>query len=139
MGIKWNPDFDRKAFAPSVPKRGLKQVAPIKRTKRVYTEGITPGKLAAQARAARRDFIFPGALVRLVGRTADAVSAKYCTVISLSEWSSSSAIETMKWGKLWEVILPDGRGAVVHSVDMRPIDLQNGNTEEEEDVGGEEG
>ena len=140
MGIKWNPDFDRseheqKAAAGSASllrKTGaIKYVKQVKKPRPTFVQGTKPSS-AHHHNAATRDFVFPGALVKLVGHSKKLFNASFCTVVSISHNFEST--ETVRYGKWWDCILPDGRTMQVNSADMRPIEVQNGNinTEEEE-------
>lgn len=143
MGIKWNPDFDRKEHKKEaksgaqelLQKAGAKRwVAPVKRRTTKYTSGKSFWDIKRDKTRAQRDFVFPGALVKLVGDTRKSYAAPYCTVVSLAHegWE-----ETTNYGKWWDCIMPDGRSAQLNSRDMRPLEVQNGNLpslEDEEEV-----
>lgn len=143
MGIKWNPDFNKKehkkesqANAHEIfQKAGAKKwVAPIKRRVTRVAGGKSLWQQKRERETVTRDFVSSGALVKLVGATRRNYDAPYCTVVAESE--SYGYGETVGYGKWWECILPDGRTAQLNSADMRPVEVQNGNLpsmEDEED------
>lgn len=134
MGIKWNPDFDRDAHKQKVvvnQQALLRKTGAITYVKTLKKKRLTPldrvKKIAPQSEV-QRDFVFSGALVKLVGFSRKIYDAKFCTVLSEEE-NAYRPSETMHRGKWWTCILPDGRTVSIESSDMRPIDVQNGNIE----------
>lgn len=134
MGIKWNPDFNRNEHKELtvvnsqalLRKTGaITYVKPLKKRRPTFVEGVkTQGTLQTSA---TRDFVFPGALVKIVGPSRRYYNSKFCTVISEAQNYNTS--ETVRYGKWWDCILPDGRTVTINSADMRPIEVQNGNIE----------
>ena len=140
MGIKWNPDFNKKEHKKEASanaqeifqKAGAKKwVAPVKRRVTRVANGKSLWQQKREREVVKRDFVGPGSLVKLVGRTRKNYGAPYCTVVSEVEHYSWG--ETVGCGKWWECILPDGASAQLNSADMRPIDVQNGNLPTMED------
>ena len=143
MGIKWNPDFNKKehkeeshANAQSLlQKAGAKKwVAPVKRRVTKVMNGKSLRQQKREREVVKRDFVGPGSLVKLVGSPRLFYGSAYCTVVS--ECYNHSYGETVGYGKWWDCILPDGRTVSINSADMRSIEVQNGNLptmEDEED------
>ena len=75
------------------------------------------------------DFVFPGALVRLVHVEQRIHEAAFCTV--LSDVSISKPLQFAAPGLWWFVLLPNGVEAVAKVTYMRSMDdVQNGNVNE---------
>ena len=138
MGIKWNPDFNKKEHKKEalegaqeiLQKAGAKTwVAPVKRRVTKYTSGKSFWEIKREKTQVTREFVYPGALVKVVGDSRKYLSSAYCTVVACSYESN----ETATYGKWWDCILPDGRTTSVNSRDMRPLDVQNGNLPSMED------
>lgn len=146
MGIKWSEGFDRSAHKsvvknPQARQALMQKAGAIKYVKRVAppkmrtADGKSRWSIQAESRAVSKDFVFPGALVRLTLEGQRYHNGhKYCTVISEhGDWNNGRA-ESLTWGKYWDVLLPDGVQATVNSSWMRPLtDIQNGNLPDEED------
>ena len=110
MGLKWNPDFDRKEHKSEVKspqgrqalmqKAGaVKYLKRIKRPTMKAAEGKSRWNLNAKAREVERDFVQPGSLVRIVlSRQKYYGGHGYCTVVSEREGYSPTR-ETLDWGK----------------------------------------
>lgn len=136
MGMKWNPDFDKKSYRGEaragaqeiLQKAGAKKwVAAPKRRVTKYAEGKSFSRRAHEKSRVTRDFVFPGALVKLVGNSKAWCSASYCTVVSLSAAYAGWGGESVGSGRYWDCIMPDGTVLSINSGDMRPIEVQNGN------------
>lgn len=142
MAIRWNPDFNKKehkseanANAQTILQRAgaKKWVAPVRGRTMRTTSGQSIWQINSKKQAVSRDFVHPGALVKLVGHSRKIHSAPYCTVVSESSEGTWGWHESVTYGKWWDCILPDGQTLSINSSDMRPIEVQNGNLPSMED------
>ena len=147
MGIKWSEGFDKSAHKSAVKSPQARQALMQKAGAIKYVKRVSPPKIRtpdgksrwsiqSESRAVSKDFVFPGALVRLTleGQRYHG-GHKYCTVISEhQDWNGNGRTESLAWGKYWQVLMPDGVQATVNSRYMRPLtDVQNGNLPDDED------
>lgn len=137
--IVWNEEFDKNSFKKGI--RGkkneivrkatgkIKFVKEVARPSASFVEEDGRTKHWKSMNSVRRDHIFPGALVKLVGESKRVYGETFCHVLSEADTPWQSDYETTWGGKWWLVLLPSGLNVMINSRDLQQLDPQNGNLE----------
>jgi hypothetical protein len=140
--VVWSEGFDKKSHKKEI--RGKKNeivrkstgkivfVKDIQRPSASFVEEDGRMKHWKSVNSVRRDHVFPGALVKLVGEAKRRYGETFCHVLSEADASWQSDYETTWGGRWWLVILPSGLNVVVNSKDLVQLDPQNGNPEDQQ-------
>lgn len=137
--IVWNEGFDKSSHKREIRGRkgeivrkatgAVRFVKDFNRPQVSFTGEEARAKQHRTMSSVKRDHVFPGALVKLVGEAKNRYNETFCHVVSEADIPWKSDYETKWGGKWWLVIMPSGVTATINSRDMIQLEPQNGNPE----------